>query len=184
MNHIQKITLTAATLLLSIGVSAQERTQSSTLPKPTEATRAEWVPHVGLLGGVADPEGSYDATGEVGLDIGFQPYIPFGIGLEASYFESEGAANRLERTQVLAKGNYNFGGTTPVVRYSYIGLGVGAVFLNNRTALVSAPMVGFDIPLKQAADNFLSLGASAKYAFIEGSEPDALSVVGAVKYWY
>lgn len=162
-----------------------QQDQTSTFPKPTETTRDEWVPHIGLLAGVATPEGDYDSTGEVGIDIGFQPYIPFGLGAEISYYNSAGDNRDLERTQALAKGTYHFGGTTALIKHSYVGLGAGAVFKSNGTALVSAPILGFDIPLRTVENmNKLSIGANAKYAVIEGSEPDSLSVVGAVKYWY
>lgn len=183
-----KKTLIAAVFALTASAAYAQDTQTSTstFPRPSEGDNTTMAPHIGLLGGMTTPEGSYDSTGSVGIDAGFQPYIPFGAGAEATYYRAngDGATSDLERTQVLAKASYNFGGTLPVIQYSYIGLGAGVVFEGSDVELVSAPMVGFDIPLKQAANDYISLGANARYAITEGSSADAFTVNGAVKYWY
>lgn len=161
---------------------------TSTFPKASgaPATRSEMKPHVGVLAGVAQPEGSFDAAGEVAIDVGYQPMIPFGLGAEISRFEAnarEGAD--IERTAIMVKGSYNMGGTIPVIRDSYVGLGLGPVFTETETQFQAAPLVGFDIPLNRGATaQYFSLGANAKYALISGSDSDALSVAGAVKYWF
>lgn len=151
------------------------------------ANRSELAPHIGLMAGVAAPEGRYGTNGEYGIDIGYQPYIPFGAGLEVSHVELRNSTDndKLERTNVLLKASYNFGGTTPVIRDSYIGLGLGAVLKQDGTDLATAPFFGFDIPLAaRAEDANFSLGANAKYLIVSGSDPDAFSVNGVLKYWY
>lgn len=178
-----------AGLLSVIAMSAQAQetqTTSSTFPKPTEGDYSTMVPHVGILAGTTAPDGSYDTAGSFGLDAGFQPYIPFGVGAEVAYSnaQGEGTNEDLERTQVLAKASYNFGGDVAVIKHSYIGLGAGVVFEDEDVDLVSVPMIGFDIPLKQAVNDYVSLGANARYALIEGSAADAFSINAAVKYWY
>lgn len=183
----KKTLLAAALIFAATAAQAQEKqTSSSTFPRPTEVDSTMMAPHIGLLGGMTSPEGSYDSTGSVGLDAGFQPYVPFGVGAEATYYRAngDGATADLERTQVLAKASYNFGGDVAVIKHSYVGLGAGVVFEDSETELVSAPMVGFDIPLKQAANDYITLGANARYAITEGSSADAFTVNGAVKYWY
>lgn len=151
------------------------------------ANRSELAPHVGLMAGITAPEGRFGKTGEYGLDFGYQPYAPISAGLEISHNEinnsSDGA--RLERTNVLLKAAYNFGGTIPVIRDSYVGVAAGAVFKQDGTDFATAPIAGFDIPLAASADrtNF-TLGANAKYLVVSGSDPDAFSVNGVLKYWY
>lgn len=174
-------------LAFSFGAQAQEKTGSSTFPKPREVVdQSELRPHVGVMVGVANPEGSYRSSGEYGIDVGYQPLIPFGLGLEitGSAIESD-AGDRLDRTGILAKATYNFGGETVVIRDSYVGLGLGAALKSDGTDLVSAPLVGFDIPInREKGRNMFSLGANAKYIIVGSSDPDTLSVNGVVKYWY
>ena len=172
---------------LTFSAQAQEtQTTSSTFPKPTQTDYNTQAPHVGLLAGTTSPDGSYASTGSLGFDAGFQPYIPFGVGAEVAYSNSNGEGNNedLERTQVLAKASYNFGGNVTLIKHSYIGLGAGVVFEDEDVDLVSVPMIGFDIPLKQATADYVSLGANARYALVEGSAPDAFAINAAVKYWY
>lgn len=162
------------------------QTSNSNFPKPREvASQEETRTHVGILAGIATPEGSYDSRGEYGLDIGYQPYIPIGLGLIAAYHETEaGPGTNLRQTDLLAKVTYNLGGTIPVIKDSYFGLGLGAVFKQDATNIASAPLLGFDIPLKEEGHSYLSLGASAKYVIVSGNDPDTLSVNGVLKYWY
>ncbi len=163
------------------------RGESTTFPSFRSANEGERMPHIGLMLGTARPEGSFSTAPEFGIDIGYQPYIPFGLGIEAAYSEPEQNVTgaKLQRTSVLAKATYNFGGDLILIRDSYLGFGVGAVFQDDETTLASAPIVGFDIPIRDRNDQAsLSLGANAKYLTVEGDEPDALSVNGVVKYWY
>lgn len=165
------------------------RDSTSTLPvqRPLD-TWSEARPHVGLVAGVADPEGSFKSTAEYGVDVGYQPYIPYGLGAEITHSSTRSDSDELlERTNVLIKATYNFGGTTPVIKDSYIGLATGPVFKNDGTDIAIAPLIGFDIPLKDESNherNFFSLGAHAKYLVVSSSDPDGLSVSGVLKYWY
>ncbi len=141
--------------------------------------------HFGVNLGVNSPEGSRGSTPELGMELGFQPMIPFGFSVEASTsrFSSDDDEYH-KRTTVLGKGTYNFGGDTPVVRYSYLGLGAGPVFLNDGTELGIAPLLGFDIPLLGETDHSVSLGFTAKYLFVTSKDPDSLITSGAFKYWF
>lgn len=141
--------------------------------------------HLGLNMGINTPEGKRGSTPELGMEVGYQPLIPFGLSLELSTSKFDGADRELhKRTTILAKGTYNFGGDTPVVRYSYLGLGTGPVFLNNGTELGVAPLMGFDIPLYGGTDHTCSLGFMAKYLFVTTNDPDSLITSAAVKYWF
>lgn len=167
--------------------SSNTGSTSSTFPKPTRTAEETLKPHVGLLAGSAAPEGSgHSSTGAIGVDFGFQPYIPFGVGGEISYYKAPGTGTNsdLERTQILAKGSYNFGGQYAVIKHSYVGVGAGTMIENQTALLALVPMVGFDIPVTRMETTEISLGANARYALIEGSTPDALSVNGALKVWY
>ena len=165
-----------------------KQTETSTFPSPRPISYSrERMPHIGLMVGSTQPEGRYDASPEFGIDIGYQPYLPFGVGLEATFSEldSELTDAKQERGMVLAKLTYNLGGDIVVIKDSYFGLGVGAVIEDNDTTLASAPVIGFDIPIRDRDDQAsISLGANAKFLTVEGDEPDALSVNGVVKYWY
>lgn len=179
-------TLTIATL--SHGQN-DDSSGSSVYPKvrPVE-TRSDFKPHVGLLAGVISPEGSYDSGSELGVDIGFQPYIPFATGLEIAYSRAENRneVDDLNRTTVLAKVSYNFGGDMVVIKDSYAGLGLGAAVTSDTSRWVSAPILGFDITVRELEqeNQKVSLGAMAKYAIYEGSDADTFSINGLVKYWF
>lgn len=146
-------------------------------------TQEEARMHMGLNLGINNSEGSYGGTPEFGIDYGFQPVIPFGVSLELNtsrFDSSHDESNR--RTTFMVRGTYNFGGDTPVIRYSYFGLATGAVFLSDGTELGLAPLIGFDVPLTE--DKTYSLGFMAKYLFVTSSAPDALITSAAVKYWF
>ncbi|MES3038714.1 MAG: hypothetical protein V4736_12475 [Bdellovibrionota bacterium] len=168
------------------GETTRTGSVNSTYPQPTRATPDDWKPHFGLLAGISNPEGSYNTVGDVGLDFGFQPYIPFGLGAEVSTnnLDAKGDGEDVQQTTLLARGTYNFGGSNNLIKYSYIGLGIGSVFTSRDTKLAGAPMIGFDIPIQDTERNFLSLGAAAKYLIIDGGAPEQLALNGAVKYWY
>ena len=185
--------LTFVVILLGSFVHAQdssssaERTNTSLLPKPGPVTASDqWKPHIGLVASSVHAEGSYDAGAGYGLEIGFQPYIPFGLGLELTKSENEGRKDLddLSQTMVLARGTYNFGGSNYFIRNSYAGLAIGRVEKSGDAYFAGAPLVGFDLPIQEKAHNYITLGASAKHLIIEGNEPDALLVNGVVKYWY
>lgn len=181
-----------AVSLFSIFSFAQSNSSgSSTLPAVRgPAIDDELKPHVGVLLGFSEPDGRGGAGGDYGIDIGFQPYVPFGLGLELS-----GSSNtEVDQTRLLIRGTYNLGGTIPVVKNSYFGAGLGPVIGStgdrDRVLLGLAPMIGFDIPvyhftsLSDGRKDYMSLGLHAKYLILEGSDPDALSANAVAKYWF
>jgi hypothetical protein len=191
MKHSSINTIFAAVaVFLAVSVNAQTtRTgeTSSTFPKATPSDMQTMSPHVGVKAGFASPEGSYDSAPEIGIDVGFQPYIPFGLGaaITTSKNTPKGAGRELERTSILARGTYNFGGSAPVIKNSWVGIAAGPVLRSNGTDIGMAPIVGFDIPMREASSNYLSLGADAKYlVMVNSDEADALSINGTVKYWF
>lgn len=180
------ITALLGVILIALNVKAQTTTTTSTFPIPAKVeSESEWRPHAAVLLGVVNPEGDYQAAAEYGVDIGFQPDIPFGIGAELTFSNSESdSQDDLERTTVLAKGTYNFGGTNEFTRHTYVGLGMGPVFRSDGTDFAVAPLAGVDFPLDNKDHNFLSIGANAKYTFVSGNDFDAFALNGVVKYWY
>lgn len=188
-----KIVFTFVVVLFAGFVQAQEsasspeRTNTSVLPKPGPITSSDqWKPHIGLVASSVHAEGSYDAGAGYGLEIGFQPYIPFGVGLEFTKSQNEGRKqlDDLTQTMILARATYNFGGNNYFIRNSYAGLALGRVERSKEAFLATAPLVGFDLPIQEKAHNYITLGASAKHLITEGSEPDSLLINGVVKYWY
>lgn len=170
---------------LFISVAATADTVESLMPAPRPvANSSEFRPHVGLLLGAAAPEGSGTASSEIGIDIGYQPYIPFGIAAEFSHSRIDDGTETRDRNTLWAKSMYNLGGTIPVIKDSYFGLALGAVFTEDRTAFAAAPLIGFDIPLEAESMKGISLGASSRYAVISDGEMDTFSVSGVAKYWY
>lgn len=181
----------AVATVLSALFSVSAFAQTSTLPAVRgPAIDDELKPHVGAIIGFSEPDGSGRAGGDFGVDIGFQPYIPFGFGLELA-----GSNNtEVDQTRLLIRGTYNFGGTIPVIKSSYVGAGIGPVIGSvgdsDRVLLGFAPMVGFDMPvyrfssMSEGRKDYLTLGLHAKYLILEGSDPDALSANGVVKYWF
>ncbi len=180
-------------LVLSSLAGAQDEDQSVRTPAPSTGFFGEMAkPHVGLLAGVTDAEGGYDAGAEYGLDIGYEPIAPLGLGLELSSGNSEldeaGQDIDLQRTKLLAKANYNFGGTIPVIRESYVGLGIGpmleSIAGSDRVYLGVMPQAGFDIPLSSRASKYLSAGLNARYLISSSGNPDAFAFNGQLKYWF
>lgn len=160
--------------------------QSKTLPSLTKVTTQEGKkPDMGVMLGVASPEGSYKSGLEYGLTASFQPIVPLGLGGEITRNRTtvKDSGDALDRTNIWINTTYNFGGENIFLKYSYVGVGVGAILESDGTNLASAPLVGFDVPLAKENDAF-SLGARAKYAVISGRDPDTLSVDAVFKYWY
>ncbi len=192
--------LASALVLASVCTSAafaidEGRSENNVFVAPRMVdNRSEYMPHVGLLIGGAGLNGSqYDNSVSYTLDAGFQPVIPFGLGLQAQFTPGESAApgldNSFDTTNVLVKTTYNFGGTTPVLRDAYIGAksGITTYSTNNvsTTKFSAGPTLGFDIPLTMAKE--VSLGAEATYLAVFGDDfgtPDQTSVLGAMKYWF
>ena len=119
---------------ISVWAADFKKSETSIFPSPRAVHNSdERMPHIGLMIGSTKPEGRFDASGEFGIDIGYQPYVPFGLGLEATFSElkSELTDKKIERGTVLAKLTYNLGGNIVVLRDSYVGVGVGAAIVDN-----------------------------------------------------
>ncbi len=147
-----------------------------------------YKPHLAIISGVSDPvDNGYDAGGLLAVEAGYQMMVPYGVGIEVStqdYDKDNGTD--LTRTQMFLKGSYNFGGDTPVIKYSYIGLGLGMVSENSDdTATYGAimPNAGFDIPLTVLSEQ-ISLGANLRYTATASNEADSFGLNGVVKYWF
>lgn len=192
MSQMSALATAVAVSLFSMTAVAQTNSKgSSTLPAVRgPAIDDELKPHVGVLLGFSEPDGSGGAGADYGVDIGFQPYVPFGFGLELS-----GSNNtEVQQTRLLVRGTYNFGGAIPVIKNSYVGAGlgpvIGSVGERDRVLLGLAPMIGFDIPVyrfssvSEGRKDYVSLGLHAKYLILEGSDPDALSANAVAKYWF
>ena len=135
-------------------------------------TRAEYQPHAGLLVGISNPKEG-DTSTEFGLDVGYQPYIPFGLGFEITRTDN--------RSIILAKGSYNFGGDIPIIHNAFVGVAAG----RDDETTVFGPLAGFDIPLSESGPNSqLTLGGSAKYLFSNNDDAQSLSINGNMKYWF
>lgn len=161
--------------------SARNRLEGS-LPEPTPVeNKDQYKIHMGLTAGVSSPRGDAESSPEFGINVGFQPYVPFGLGAEVITAELDDTG--VQRTSVLARGTYNFGGDIPVLRSSYLGVTTGPMFVDGNTEWSVGPLAGFDIPLQNQTSNFLSLGLQAKYLWTTESQ-DALSAGVALKYWY
>jgi hypothetical protein len=169
-------------------VMAQDpaKTTSSTFPAPTPIeTQEEYRVHMGVNLGFNTPEGSYDTTSGLGVEVGYQPYIPFGVGAELFTTQIDAdKGNDEQRTTLLGRGSYNFGGTAPVIRNSFVGLGAGPVYADGVWEVGLAPLVGFDIPVTKINDQDLTLGANAKFLVTSTNSPDSFMANLAVKYWY
>lgn len=187
--------LFSAVLSLCCSPLAYAQTSTSTFPVPTEAeTLEQRKPHIGVRLGVADSDSNYRSAAEVGIEAGFQPYIPYGLGIEVTNFTADNSTDGvgdLNRTKLLIRGTYNFGGTNEIVRRSYVGVGVGPVFdtvpgdsdMRMGTDLVA----GIDFPLNSTGlvtHKMFSLGATANYLFVSNSGADTFGVNGLVKYWF
>lgn len=186
-----KTLITLVVLASSVSAFAQmsqaekERVQNrmeGTLPEPKAVeSKDQYKLHMGLTAGVNSPNGDAGSSAEYGINVGFQPYVPFGVGAEIITAELDDTD--IQRTSVLARGTYNFGGDIPVLRSSYLGVTAGPMFVDGETELSVGPLAGFDIPLQNQTSNFLSLGLQAKYLWTTDSQ-DSFSGGVALKYWY
>lgn len=178
--------------LAGLGLSAQAdigNTLSEAMPEFRAVEDAEeFQPTVGILGGISSPEGSYDTGAEYGLHAGFQPWIPIGVALELSQASYDGDAADFDRTNVLVNTTYNLAGDTVVLKDSYMGLAIGALIedaggsTNTYGGLM--PNIGFDIPTIQVQDQWVSLGANARYLITGSDAPDIFALNGVAKYWF
>lgn len=171
-------------LVLTSSNAFSQTEPGPTLPliKVVETTEESRI-HMGLNLGINNPEGTRGSTPEIGFDVGFQPIIPFGASLELSTSRfASGDDEFHKRTTMLVRGTYNFGGDTPVIRYSYVGVATGAVFLSDGTELGVAPLFGFDVPLDEA--HKYSMGFMGRYLFVTSKDPDSLITSLAMKFWF
>lgn len=167
--------------------TAADRVEGS-FPELKKSAADEQAYSMGLTAGVNSPEGTTDDTGEAGVTLGFQPYVPFSLGLDVSTSRfNDGDDQSYKRVSALGTGAFNFGGDIPVLRHSYIGAGAGPLLLSNSNSdqleWGFAPLAGFDIPLSQRAHDVISLGVNAKY-LITTDTPDSMIAQGVVKYWF
>lgn len=138
----------------------------------------------GVFSGINSPKGEQKSSAEYGVIIGFEPMAAVGAGVEASTTRLNNN-NDLRQTNVLLRGSYTIGGDIPVLRSSFIGAGVGPVFVSNRVRWAGAPIVGFDIPLSSKMHEVVSLGLEAKYLFVTNSDvANIFSSTLALKYWF
>ncbi len=154
-------------------IAFAEIQESKTFPNlRSTTTLAESKLHAGLLVGYNNPNDGDNSAG-LGLDVGYQPYIPFGLGFEIT--------NTDNRSIVLGKISYNFGGEIPFIHNSFVGMAAG----KDESTFVIGPLAGFDIPIaSHGPDSRFTLGAGAKYLFSDNSSTEALSFNGNMKYWF
>ncbi|MFN3453703.1 MAG: hypothetical protein ACK41T_02005 [Pseudobdellovibrio sp.] len=167
--------------------AATDATQTGRSVTPTPRAiedNTELKPHMGILVGATNPEGSGNTGSEIGIDVGYQPYIPYAVGAEFIHSRVENGTTTDKRNTLWVKGTYNFGGDIIILRESYVGLAAGAVMLSDKTAAAVAPLVGFDIPMQMENGKHISFGANARYAIVSEGEADTFSLNGAVKYWF
>ncbi len=200
MNHpLTKTALTLSIVALSTALAVSAEAADPILPKPRPVTEeANLRPHIGILLGIQDPFGPLKPALNYGIDAGFQPMIPFGIGLQlaraTTSSEFTGGEARSSQTTLLVTKTYNFGGDVTVLSSSYIGLGLGAAF-DSRSVLIGAvesasttftrfaiaPVVGFDWLV--ASD--WTVGPQLQYLGVIGPDsPDSLNLRALVKYWF
>jgi hypothetical protein len=171
--------------------SASEQNEVSTQSASYMQNRSTLMPSIALRSGVANPDlNTYGDGWNNGIELGFRPYINFGYAFELSGFASESDNDdlpSLTRTQLLAKGLFNFAGSTPVIQYSYIGAGLGPIWDNIEndvaTAIGFVPTIGFDIPIENS-NRGLMLGANANYLFITADRPESFALNGNIKYQF
>lgn len=192
-----KVTIAVMGLLLFYAAQAfpQDQTTSSVFPALKKSSGLdELKPHLGLQLGYAEPGKDYSSALGYGLEVGFQPYIPIGVALRISHYSTDGNAtagdNDLDRTKLLAKGTYNFGGYMPVIRNSYVGTELGAIFDslngNDQTRLGWGFLAGVDFPINELGvtqRNSFSLGADINYLVVFNARDD-FSLNGNMKYWF
>ncbi len=161
-----------------------ENRVEGTFPKLSSVKeRNQYRMHMGLTAGVTNPNGDIESSPEYGINLGFQPYVPFGFGAEIATTEIDRTS--VQRTNFLIRGTYNLGGDIPVLKSSYLGVLTGPTFQNHDgdTMWSMGPVIGFDIPIQKKSSEYLSLGLTAKYLFTSNIE-DTFSTGAALKFWY
>jgi hypothetical protein len=187
---MRKIILAIAILSASFASFAQDMYDSpsekteGTFPELRSGDMSAQKWSAGVASGVNSPKGDATASAEYGLIIGFQPISAVTAGIEGNTTRLDNS-NDVRQTNVLLRSTYNFGGDIPVLKSSFMGVGVGPVFISNRVRWAGTPIVGFDIPLSSKSHDYLSLGLEAKYLFITNTDvPDLFASALALKYWF
>jgi len=176
-------------LLLLLSAPLTSWSQSDLTPNSRPAVGSEMQkPHLGLRLGVAEPEGELNSGIQIAVEYGLQFYVPYSLAVEVGHEAYDEAGFDFNRTSVLMKGNYNFGGDIPVIKYSYVGLGLGLAWeddsINDGLAALIVPQVGFDVPINGFLNDRISLGANVGYTFTTRGTPDVFAASGVVKYWF
>jgi hypothetical protein len=180
-------------LLMLVCFYAEAQNQSVlTTPRKSEG-REEMRPHIGALIGLSNPNDDYGTNLQYGIDVGFQPIIPFSLSMEISRVQTESSDSidkDLDRVNLLAKANYNFGGNIPVIKNSFVGAALGPIFDNYEgvtyVRLGTGLNLGADFPITSAEtmQDVWSIGANVGYLLVSDTDTDTLNVAGVVKYWY
>lgn len=184
---MQKLILALIILTGSIASYAQDSTEGKTTGifpelRAAESNEQKWS--AGVASGISSPKGDATSSTEFGVIIGFQPIVPVSAGIEANTTRLN-TDNDVRQTNVLIRSAYNFGGDIPVLRSSFVGMGLGPVFVSNRVRWAGAPLIGFDIPLSNKTRDYLSLGLEAKYLFMTNTDvPNLFASALALKYWF
>lgn len=182
---MKKITATLA-LLFAFGTAHAAEPGTSFIQEPRAVkTESEFKPHVGILMGMSTPEGSYESSGNFGIESGFQPVIPFGIAVSYSFqdYDTKNTLGQdLERALVSTKLTYHFAGTSPIGK-TFVGIAPGLSWENDVVYGAIAPLAGIDIPLENKAQP-ISLGLQTKYTIVASDGPDTFDVNGIIKYWF
>ena len=187
---------TLVTLFCLPALTQDEVRDKQTRGTFTEPRRAygpdEYKVHVGLELGFAEPGERYNAGAEYGANVGFQPIVPIGLGLEVATLSTSQVDTGVsfDRTKVMLNGTYNFGGNLPVIRHSYLGAGLGPVYDTigsaSNTYLGINLLAGADFPLisDSVGRNSFSLGAVAKYLIVTEDAQDSFALNAQLKYWF
>jgi hypothetical protein len=199
-NIYEKYTIIATYLLVvlfgAFAHAARTYNNSDTTTRSTflnmEPSREnEMRPHVGLQLGYAEPGKSYDPATQYGIEVGYQPYVPLAAAVELSTFLSDADnADNLRRSTLMAKGTYNFGGDTTIIKHSFLGAAIGPVYdtqgSNREWNLGLKYLAGVDIPLTgngTTRTKSFSLGATASYMSVANAQDNFL-LNGQLKYWF
>ena len=170
--------------------TASELRSSRLFPEMREVQQDGLKPHVDLTVGQALPEDRFRPGTELGLGFGFQPYIPFGLGLMIHHTVATPNTNgirNIDRTAALVRGTYQLAGTTPLIRHSHFGVAAGPVINQDAMYFGLSPLVGFDIPVQEWIGeyySYLTLGAEARYLFVSAPESDQFTLTAAAKFWF
>jgi hypothetical protein len=168
----------------SAGTMNYDNTVSGTMGTGESITDRYNKLHVGLLGGVSDPNSSSTATSsEYGLEMGYQPTRILNVGAEVTTTKLD-RSDEARRTMGLLKATTQLGDSIPVIKEIFVGAAGGTVVTDGKWRIGGGPLAGFDVPLsRNASHDFFTVGANAKYIFTNAT-PDSLIAALAVKYWF